>query len=115
MRDLLEHRAKNHFYLNCAHSIHVFMQKCILLVKVYMFTDTNEVREVLTSFILEDAEKIAEMLRPVCLASCLMQPQAALIAVLSKNLLPGQLQRKLLTPDDPNWFRPSDYSSQDFI
>jgi hypothetical protein len=80
-----------------------------------MFTDTNEVREVLTSFILEDAEKIAEMLRPVCLASCLMQPQAALIAVLSKNLLPGQLQRKLLTPDDPNWFRPSDYSSQDFI
>ena len=32
------------------HSIHMLMQKCLLPVKAYMFTDTNEVKAPLTRF-----------------------------------------------------------------
>lgn len=57
------------------------MQKCVLLVKVYMLIDTNEVKMVLTRFTLGDAE----MLKQSVLASFLILPQTALISVLPEH------------------------------
>jgi hypothetical protein len=43
----------------------MLMQKCILPVKVYMFTDSNEVNMALTRVILLEATKDAETLRHI--------------------------------------------------
>lgn len=55
----------------------MLMQKCLLPVKVCMFTDTNEVKAVLTRFTLKNAEIFI-------LASCSIQPQTISAAVSSE-------------------------------
>lgn len=41
--------------MHSAQSIHMLLQKCILPLRVYRFTDTNEVKATLTRFTLRDA------------------------------------------------------------
>lgn len=55
------------------HIPNMLMPNCILLVRVYTFTDTNEVNTAQTRLMLEDAET----LRHIVQTFCLILPQTA--------------------------------------
>lgn len=61
------------------------MQKCLLLVKVYILTDTHEVQVTLTRFTFEDAEKDAEMLKYIY-SNILLDPTSDCLKAVSSKL-----------------------------
>jgi hypothetical protein len=51
--------------------MHVLMQKCILSVKVYILTDTNEVNAALTRFTFGDADMLRHIYSSILLVPTL--------------------------------------------